>query len=84
MEPDVNARLPQRGDEFLITQQAAKILQRSTKTLEFWRLLGKGPRFYRQGRVIRYLRSDVLAWGVRDCVETRDTTARKGTVQCPK
>ena len=43
------ARMPQPGDEFLTTQQAAQILQRSIKTLEFWRVLGRGPRFYKQG-----------------------------------
>ena len=68
-----DTRILQQGDDFLTTQQAAQILQRSTKTLEFWRTLAKGPRFYKQGRVVRYLRSDILTWGVRHCVETRDT-----------
>ena len=68
-------RIPESGDEFLTTQQAAEILQRSTKTLEFWRLLNKGPRFYKQGRVVRYLRSDLFAWAMRHCVNTRDTGA---------
>jgi predicted DNA-binding transcriptional regulator AlpA len=67
-------------DEFLTTNQAAAILGRSVKTLEYWRTLPSGPtgpRFYKQGRVVRYLRSDILAWGMRHCVETRDTVGRK-------
>jgi hypothetical protein len=62
-------------DDFLNTEQAAHILQRSKKTLEFWRVLNKGPRYYRQGRAIRYLRSDLLRWGMSHCVETRDSAA---------
>jgi hypothetical protein len=54
---------PDRGDEFLTTEEAAKRLKRSTKTLEYWRLIGQGPPFYRQRRAIRYLLSEVLAWG---------------------
>jgi Helix-turn-helix domain len=67
--------LARAGDEFLTTKQAAEILQRSVKTLEYWRTLRSGPRFYKQGRVVRYLRSDVLVWGMRNCIETRDTAA---------
>jgi predicted DNA-binding transcriptional regulator AlpA len=67
--------LARAGDEFLTTKQAAEILQRSEKTLEYWRTRPSGPRFYKQGRVVRYLRSDVLAWGMRHCIETRDTAA---------
>ena len=48
---------------YLTTEEAAKRLKRSVKTLEYSRLVGQGPPFYRQGRVIRYLLSEVLAWG---------------------
>jgi hypothetical protein len=54
---------PDPNDEYLTTEEAAKRLKRSTKTLEYWRLIGKGPPFYRQERAIRYLLSEVLAWG---------------------
>jgi hypothetical protein len=73
MVPDVRA--PEPGDEFLTTQQAATILKRSTKTLEFWRLLNKGPRFYKQGRVVRYLRSELFQWAMGQPRDTRDTAA---------
>jgi hypothetical protein len=67
-----DTRSLQPGDAFLTTQQAAQILQRPIKTLEFWRTLRSGPLFYKQGRVVRFMRSDVLAWGMKHCVETRD------------
>jgi len=51
-------------DEFLTTEEAAKRLKRSAKTLEHWRRVGDGPPFYRQGRAVRYLLSEVMAWGM--------------------
>jgi hypothetical protein len=33
---------PGTGDEFLITEEAAKKLKRSAKTLEYWRTAGLG------------------------------------------
>jgi hypothetical protein len=56
-------RAPAPGDEFLTTDEAAKRLKRSAKTLEYWRISGLGPPFYRQRRAIRYLLSEVMAWG---------------------
>jgi hypothetical protein len=55
--------VPDPTDEYLTTEETAKRLKRSIKTLEYWRLVGQGPPFYRQGRAIRYLLSEVLAWG---------------------
>ena len=60
-------------DEFLTTQEAAQRLRRSAKTLEYWRLVGQGPAYYRQGRVIRYLLSEVMAWATRCRTGGRDT-----------
>ena len=57
------AAIPDPTDEYLTTDEAARILKRSPKTLEYWRLVGQGPPFYRQGRAIRYLLSEVMAWG---------------------
>ena len=56
-------RAPAPSDEFLTTEEAAKRLKRSAKTLEYWRTAGLGPVFYRQQRGVRYLLSEVLAWG---------------------
>lgn len=34
-------------------------------TIQYWRLVGgKGPRFHKQGRSVRYLLSEVEAWNV--------------------
>ena len=56
-------RAPAPSDEFLTTDEAAKRLKRSAKTLEYWRTAGLGPPFYRQQRAIRYLATELMAWG---------------------
>jgi hypothetical protein len=66
-------RAPAPGDEFLTTEEAAKKLKRSTKTLEYWRLAGLGPPFYRQRRAIRYLANEVMAWGASRRVAPQNT-----------
>jgi hypothetical protein len=57
---------PSPADEYLTTVEAAARLKRSPKTLEYWRVVGFGPPYYRQRRAIRYLLSEVLAWGATD------------------
>ena len=57
---------PNPADEYLTTAEAAARLKRSPKTLEYWRLVGYGPPYYRQRRAIRYLLSEVLQWGAAD------------------
>ena len=66
---------PDPGDEFLTTEEAAKRLKRSSKTLEYWRLMAKGPPFYRQGRAIRYLLSEIMAWGASNRIVNQRTGA---------
>ena len=56
-------RAPAPGDEFLTTEEAAKRLKRSAKTLEYWRTAGLGPPYYRQQRSVRYLASEIIACG---------------------
>ena len=34
----------------------------SRRTLQRWRLQGRGPRFYKLGRIVRYDLRDVEAW----------------------
>lgn len=41
------------------TKQAAEFLQVKETTLEQWRWNGKGPRFCRLGRCIRYRKADL-------------------------
>jgi len=64
---------PAPGDEFLTTEEAAKRLKRSAKTLEYWRMAGLGPPFYRQQRGVRYLLSEIMAWGASHRVAPQNT-----------
>ncbi|WP_156402419.1 helix-turn-helix domain-containing protein [Caulobacter sp. Root1472] len=45
---------------FLCTKKAAKILDVSYRTLEQWRLLGKGPKYSKLGRSVRYRFDDLM------------------------
>lgn len=45
--------------ENLTTKQAAEFLQVKETTLEQWRWNGKGPRFIKLGRCVRYRRTDI-------------------------
>jgi len=64
---------PAPSDEFLTTEEAAKRLKRSAKTLEYWRTAGLGPPFYRQQRSVRYLASEVMTWGASSRVNPQNT-----------
>jgi hypothetical protein len=64
-------KLLQPGDRFLTGEETAKILGTTVNTLSFWRVMGHGPSFYRHGRSIRYLLSDVTAWATKDFVEPK-------------
>ena len=68
-----SSRRARPGDEFLTTEEAAKRLKRSTKTLEYWRQAGLGPAFYRQQRGVRYLLSEIMAWGASRRVAPQNT-----------
>ena len=61
----------QAGDRFLTSDETAELLRTTKATLNFWRVIGKGPHFYRQGRNVRYLLSDVTAWGTAECIEPK-------------
>ncbi len=50
--------------EYLSPQQVAQLTGISTKTLEAWRGVRKGPSYYKLGGLVRYKLQDV-----RDCVE---------------
>jgi hypothetical protein len=69
--PATAVRMLAEGDKFLTTPEAAQFLKRSVKTLEYWRVVDRGPRYYRQSRVVRYLLSDLVAWAMQDCVEPK-------------
>ncbi len=43
-------------------KKAARILNVSIHTLKKWRMQGLGPRFVKQGRIIRYPMEGLLEW----------------------
>lgn len=47
---------------YIDTAAAADLLGLSVDTLIRWRSDKRGPRWYRLGRLVRYKRSDLLAW----------------------
>ena len=50
-------------DELLTPREAARLLRLSERTLCRYRTLGIGPAWLRAGsRMLRYRRTDVLAW----------------------
>ncbi len=61
------------NEVLLIEQEVAPILRVSIRTLQKWRVNGKGPPFIRvSARAIRYRRSDLDAW-VRDRLRSSTT-----------
>jgi hypothetical protein len=65
----VKANLKPQDDRFVNSGDAAKILATTPNTLNYWRMVGRGPKYYRQGRNIRYLVSDLMAWGTAESVD---------------
>lgn len=53
----------QPSDPNILTpKQVGDLLAVSGRTLEMWRRNGKGPAFSKEGRCVRYLRSDIDQW----------------------
>lgn len=50
------------NDELLNEDQAAELITMRPQTLAVWRMKGIGPKFMRVGRLVRYRKSDLLAW----------------------
>jgi hypothetical protein len=54
------------ADIFLDEGRAAELLSLNPRTLQQWRLRGRGPRFVRiSSRCIRYRYRDLMAWADR-------------------
>ncbi len=53
---------PTKAETLLTTEQAAWLLRISRKTLERMRVEGRGPRFVKIGRCVRYRQRDLLTW----------------------
>ena len=59
--------------DFIDTEAAAKILSVKRGTLEIWRHQGKGPKFHKFGRSVRYSRDGLKAYSANCCrVSTSD------------
>ena len=48
--------------QLMTTEQVGELLGLKPATLVDWRHDGKGPRWYKMGRLTRYKLSDVLKW----------------------
>jgi len=49
-------------DELLNTAKVADLYGLAETTLRKWRMIGRGPRFVRLGRTVRYRRADLEAF----------------------
>lgn len=68
-------------NEKLLTQKEVKeITGLADSTLEQWRLKGKGPRFIKLGRLVRYRLSDLQNYitGLKGFGSTTEADAAKG------
>jgi excisionase family DNA binding protein len=64
----------------LTERQVAEQLGLSVATLRAWRHRGKGPRFLRLGRSVRYLPSDVDEFVQASAIDTRaDSSSDEGS-----
>ncbi len=53
---------PGKAETLLTTEQATQLLRISRKTLERMRVEGRGPKFVKIGRCVRYRQRDLLTW----------------------
>jgi excisionase family DNA binding protein len=67
-----------RSGNALTETQAAEHLGLSVATLRAWRHRGRGPRFVRFGRAVRYLRADLDAFISACAVDTQSVSASDG------
>lgn len=64
--------------DLLTTAEVATLTRAPLSTVRYWRHVGTGPRSFRLGRRVVYLRSDVQAWiaGRRAAVDDGNQPAR--------
>lgn len=60
------------GDQLRTEAQVAERLNLPPRTLGQWRYLGRGPRFIRCGRHVRYRDVDVEIWLAEHTADPRD------------
>jgi predicted DNA-binding transcriptional regulator AlpA len=66
------ARQARKGSPFLTTKQAAYYLGFTARSLHAMRRKGRGPRFVRLGRAVRYHIRDLVAYANEAGVERSD------------
>jgi predicted DNA-binding transcriptional regulator AlpA len=49
-------------DDFISSEEAGLFLGLSPRTLERFRLEGRGPAYFKFGRIVRYRRAETLKW----------------------
>jgi predicted DNA-binding transcriptional regulator AlpA len=60
--PNLTIALPATADELIDESVLATRLSVSRSTLQSWRYGGRGPRFIKLGRMVRYRNADVDAY----------------------
>lgn len=50
--------------DFVTTEEAAKMIGSTPGTLTTWRHYGKGPKFCKMGRSVRYYKPDLLEYAL--------------------
>lgn len=70
----------QANDKLMTQAEVKAITGLSDSTLEQWRLKGKGPRFIKLGRLVRYRTSDVQNYiaGLQGFASTTEADAARG------
>jgi len=56
--------------DFLTTEQAAEIINSTPGTMSVWRHQGKGPKFCKFGRNVRYYKPHILEYAMNRCVSS--------------
>jgi len=67
-------------DKLMNQKEVKEITGLADSTLEQWRLKGKGPKFIKLGRLVRYRTSDVQSYiaGLQGFASTTEADAAKG------
>lgn len=67
-----SAKLRSEQARALTSEEAAEVLGVSPETLPSWRSRGKGPRYVRLGRAVRYLESDLAEYLQRNAIDPEE------------
>lgn len=48
--------------DYITTQEFADLLRTSPETVRYWRHIGKGPKPFKVGRKVLYVRNEITEW----------------------